>query len=141
MHLTWVPCLMLSCSIIYSDNLSHGFGPCRHSLFALAFAVTCMEQLNAQKPSANQGKPMKAFCYLCSYSLMHRFLSFSTAHNETMLCLYCSFFSFFFQFNPPVNLMHDWEGTMSAWRGRRGEDGKEMDRPLVSLIIFTGLSV
>lgn len=65
-HLTWVPCFVSSCSIIYTDNLSHGFGPCRHSLFALALAVTCTEQLNAQKPSANQGKPIKALCYLAA---------------------------------------------------------------------------
>lgn len=136
-NLIGVPCLKLSCSIIYSGNLSHGLGPWGHSLYALVFAVTCMEQLNAHKLSANQGKAMKGIllffaaiprcttsCHSQLFTLSPRFLVLSL-----------------FQLNPPVNLMHDWEGTMSAWRGRRGEDGKEMDTPLVSLLSFTGLSV
>ena len=110
-------------------------GPGGGSLHALALAVTCMEQLNTQKLSANQGKPMKAFSYFCSYSLMHRFLSCLVLHVETVLC-----FLWLFQLNPPVNLTHDWEGTTSPWRGRSGEDGKEMDAPLVSLL-FPALSV
>lgn len=108
-HLIGLPCLKLSCSIIYSDNLSHGFGPWGHSLYAFVFSVTCIEQLNAQKLSANQGKPMKAFP---SYSLMHSFTSFSVAHNETMLC-----FHYFF------NLTHLWcmTGRELCWPGVEGE--------------------
>lgn len=128
----------LSSSIIYSDNLSHGFGSWGHSQYALVFAVTCMEQLNAQKHPANQGKAMKAFLCLCSNSLTHHFLSFSSAHNEAMHSLYITPL---FQLNPPVNLLHDWVGTISAWRGRIGDDGREMDTPLVSFFILTGPSL
>lgn len=55
-------------------------------------AVTCMEQLNAQKLSANQGKIMKVFCYFCSYSLVHSFLSYSFVNPEDMFCLYYYYF-------------------------------------------------
>lgn len=72
----------LSCSIIYSDNLSHGSGPWGHGQYALVFSVTCMEQLNAQKLLANQGEGMKAFHYLCSYSLTCYLFSRRAAHNE-----------------------------------------------------------
>lgn len=137
-HLIRVLHHKLSSSIIYSDNLSHGFGPWGHSQYALVFAVTCMEQLNAQKHPANQGKAMKAFLCLCTYSLMHHFLSFSSAHNEAMHSLYIAPL---FQFNPPVNLLHDWVGTISAWRGKIGDDGREMDTPLVSFFILAGPSV
>lgn len=111
-----------------------GFGPLGvHNLYPLLLAVTCMEQLNPQKLFANRGKPQKlsagAFAALlwCSF-----FCSFSDAPNETL------FLFLLRQFHPPVNLMHDWEGTMSAWRGKRGEEGKEMDTPLVSLLSFPG---
>lgn len=61
-HLTGVFCLKLSCSIIYSHSLSLGFGPLGGgglSLYPLVLAVTCMEQLNAQKLATYQGKPWK----------------------------------------------------------------------------------
>lgn len=93
-----------------------------------------MEQLNAQTLSNHEGKHMKALCAPCGDSLVYGILSFSAACNETL------FMSLDFQFHPPVNLMHDWEGMMSAWRGRRGDEGKEMDNPLVSLVFFTELS-
>lgn len=60
-HLTGFFCLKLYCLIIYSHNLSLGFGPLGGvlSLYPLVLAVTCMEQLNAQKLSTYQGKPWK----------------------------------------------------------------------------------
>lgn len=98
-----------------------------HSLYPLVLAVTCMEQLNTQKLSANRGKPQKPSAGLFDAILW-------CAPDETL------FMFLFHQFHPPANLMHDWEGTMSAWRGQRGEEGKEMDTPLVSLLSFPGPS-
>lgn len=81
-HLISGPRHKLSCLIIYADNLSQGSEPWGHGQYARVFSVTCMEQLNAQKLLANQGEGMKAFRYLCSYSLMHCFFSLQAAHNE-----------------------------------------------------------
>lgn len=87
----------LSCSIIYSDNLSHGSGPWGHGQYALVFSVTCMEQMNAQKLLANQGEGMKAFHYLCNNSLMCCFFSLQAAIMRQVRCLYVTAL---FEFQP-----------------------------------------
>lgn len=97
-----------------------------------------MERLNAQKLLANQGEGMKAFHYLCGYSLMRCFFSLQAAHKWGK-CAVCTS-PRCLNFNPPVNRLHEWVGTMSTWRGSMGDDGREIDTPLVSLFIRPGSS-
>lgn len=103
-----------------------------HNLYPLVLAVTCMEQLNTQKLMEGKHESL-----LLEFLLLF-FGAASSGHSQTLpqalfLFLFC-------QFHPPGNRMHDWEGTRSAWRGKRGEEGKEMDTPLVSLLSFPGPS-